>query len=50
MYKVEPYYDFDKTPVELPTCMFKMDSYHGDKTGENEVSPLDPSPPLWCDC
>ncbi|XP_071797004.1 aminoacyl tRNA synthase complex-interacting multifunctional protein 2-like [Asterias amurensis] len=38
MYKVEPYYDFDKTPVELPTCMFKMESYHGDKTGENEVT------------
>ncbi|XP_038068369.1 aminoacyl tRNA synthase complex-interacting multifunctional protein 2-like [Patiria miniata] len=27
MYKVEPYYDFNRIPVELPTCMFKMASY-----------------------
>ena len=33
MFKVEPYFDYSKSQIELPTCMFKMKNIHDTQSG-----------------
>ncbi|XP_022080274.1 aminoacyl tRNA synthase complex-interacting multifunctional protein 2-like isoform X2 [Acanthaster planci] len=39
MFKVEPYYEFNRIPVDLPSCMFKMASYH-EQLGKKQGSTI----------